>query len=205
MIRKFHSLTSRKSLSLSLSLSHTHTPLSLTLSLSHTHTHTHTLSLSHSLSHTHTLSLSHSLTHTHSLSQYMEAAMTVGQFGYRQMNGLTFDDPSEDLRGFARIGRRELVTYTTDGDGEWGGSQGQGVRCRSYQLTRIRCWKVGYWVSAESAVCVWLCYWSTLTSGEWEEVAGIPLSPWRHKRGLCMGSSGWQGNSVPDVVYPVGG
>ena len=80
-----------------------------------------------------------------------EAGASVAQFAYRQMNGVVFDHPSEDLRGFARIGRRELVTYTTEGDGEWGGTQGQGVRCRSYQLTRMRCWKVGYWVSAVSA------------------------------------------------------
>ena len=83
--------------------------------------------------------------------QYVETAATIAQFGYRQMDGLTFDHPSDNLHGFARIGRKEIVTYTTEGEGEWGGSQGQGVRCRSYQLTRIRCWKVGYWVSADPA------------------------------------------------------
>lgn len=62
------------------------------------------------------------------------------------MNELTFDHPSEDLHGFIRIGRKEIVTYTTEGDGEWGGRKGEGVRCRSYQLTRIQCWKVGYMV-----------------------------------------------------------
>ena len=63
------------------------------------------------------------------------------------MEGLSFNHPDEDLHGFARIGRKEMVTYTTQGDGEWGGKEGQAVRCRSYPLTRIRCWKVGYRVS----------------------------------------------------------
>ena len=72
--------------------------------------------------------------------------MSIPQFGYRQMNSLTFDHPSDNLNGFARIGRKEIVTYTTEGEGEWGGTLGQGVRCRSYQLTRIKSWKVGYWV-----------------------------------------------------------
>ncbi|CAI8006741.1 Sorting nexin-17 [Geodia barretti] len=86
--------------------------------------------------------------------EYMETASTIPQFAYQQMEGLTFDHPSEDLHGFARIGRREIVTYTTEGEGEWGGAQGHGVRCRSYQLTRIRCWKVGYWESGEK----WLAF-----------------------------------------------
>ena len=85
-------------------------------------------------------------------SQYLETVSSVAQFGYRQTNGLTFDHPTEDLCGFARIGRSEIVTYTTEGKGEWGGMEGEGVRCRSYQLTRIRCWKVGYWVSVLAVV-----------------------------------------------------
>lgn len=70
------------------------------------------------------------------------------------MDELTFNHPSEELHGFARIGRKEIVTYTTEGEGEWGGREGEGVRCRSYQLTRIRCWKVGYMVRNKMRVVV---------------------------------------------------
>ena len=83
-------------------------------------------------------------------SQCVELAQTIPQFGYRQMNGLLFNHPSEQLQGFARIGRCEIVTYTTSEQ------EGEGVRCHSYQLTRIRCWKVGYQVCKKTAIIIQL-------------------------------------------------
>jgi sorting nexin-17 len=79
----------------------------------------------------------------------VELAQTIPQFGYRQMNGLHFNHPSEQLQGFARIGRCEIVTYTTSEQ------EGEGVHCHSYQLTRIRCWKVGY---QENSGQKWLAF-----------------------------------------------
>lgn len=79
----------------------------------------------------------------------VELAQTIPQFGYRQMNGLLFNHPSEQLQGFARIGRCEIVTYTTSEQ------EGEGVCCHSYQLTRIRCWKVGY---QENSGQKWLAF-----------------------------------------------
>ena len=73
--------------------------------------------------------------------QYLELAIrTSQQFGYRQVDTIdvTCSDeaesvPSDVIRGRVRVGPREMVTYTKEG-----------VELKHMEITKIRCWKVGY-------------------------------------------------------------
>ncbi|XP_064387805.1 sorting nexin-17-like isoform X2 [Halichondria panicea] len=111
--------------------------------------------------------------------EYIEAVAELAQFGYRQLEGFSFNHPVEGMEGCVRVGRGEMVTYTPHGGGVW-------AVCNSYQLTRIRSWKVGHdystgvpwlhinyqlskddflWVQLSGELCVYLnlCLHSTVS------------------------------------------
>ncbi len=81
--------------------------------------------------------------------QYIETVAELPEFGYRQLDGFTFNHPVDGMEGCVRVGRLGLTTYTPHGGGVW-------AKCSNYQLTRIRSWKVGYnyVVSVCECVCV---------------------------------------------------
>ncbi len=83
------------------------------------------------------------------VTQYLEAVAGLPEYGYRQLEGFTFNHPVEGMEGCVRVGRVGVVTYTPHGDGVW-------AMCTNYQLTRIRSWKVGHMHSVSSFKLIYL-------------------------------------------------
>ncbi|KAL5479181.1 hypothetical protein EMCRGX_G022672 [Ephydatia muelleri] len=63
--------------------------------------------------------------------EYLELAITTPQFGYRQV---------DSIEGRVRVGSTEMVTYTAEG-----------VELKHMEITKIRCWKVGYDLQGDSS------------------------------------------------------